>query len=67
MRYLAREVFQDGTFSNGVMYHAIDEQDTCSERANNRIRSFVRNRYLRQDRSLIVVRNRGAIRGHVVT
>lgn len=44
---LAREVFADRPFSNGVVYYSVDQQDACCLGSNHVIRSFVRDRNLR--------------------
>ncbi len=58
---VARKNFVNLTRSNGIVNHPVIKQDTCRQRTNYVVRAVKRNRGLRQDRPLIIVRHRRPI------
>lgn len=54
---LTGEVFRNGPLPNGVVHDAVYQEDACGKGSHDMVRSFVRYRDFREDRSLVVVRD----------
>lgn len=65
--YLARQILTHRSLTYSIVDHAVYQEDARCQRSYHVICSIVRDRHLRQDRPLIIMRHRCSIRVHVVT